>query len=673
MRKRILYLAMAAAFKGAYADEVAPELDYYQEMPVVLSASRLAQPISEAPSAMTIIDRSMIEASGFRSIPDLFKLVPGMYVSYYKGNTPIVAYHGSTDQYARAMQVMIDGRSIYMPPLSAVDWSAIPYTVEDIERIEVIRGPAAASHGANSTQGVINIITRTAGKAQGMDFSYRQGDKGVKDVSARLGRQSEMVDYRFTIAGTNSEGYDNLTSPPNGITVTNAQGNGLLNNSFDTTMSRLMNYRADVHPNGIDNFGIQLGFNNTIKQVGWTDSTLNQVHDLITNNGFAQLEWSRDLSNGSMLNVKYSHTRHDQHETFHSILIPQSINQSLNIQRDDLELQHTMALEHNRLVYGVGYRIDNVDGQYSDLAPYFPSSRTILRSDEWRVFAHDEMRVSQDGLINVGGMLERDRLMHQRFSPRLSYNHHLSPGQTVRAGVSVAYRTPSMMETNFPIVQPGELFIVSQIPNAAGLLPERTLSREIGYIAESSELKALFDVRLYSEQTSNVIFPHQGTFVNGLSIDRRGIETSIKKTFFESTNLMLGLAYQEASSNAPGMAAQGITYLRSNAPWTTDIVSGGTPRLVGNLLLDYRFSDGLSLGLAYYHQDMLQPVDRGPIDRQGTQARTDVRVSKKLAFGNGQYAQVDLVVQNLFDHQYTEFVANNVFNRRGYVTFSVHY
>lgn len=69
------------------------EQDYLQDLPVVLSASRLAQPLSEAPNAMTVIDRAMIVASGFRSLPDVFQLVPGMYVSYYKGSQPIVSYH----------------------------------------------------------------------------------------------------------------------------------------------------------------------------------------------------------------------------------------------------------------------------------------------------------------------------------------------------------------------------------------------------------------------------------------------------------------------------------------------------------------------------------------------------------------------------------------------------
>ena len=118
-----------------------PEEDYYfQEMPVVLTASRLSQPISEAPSAMTVIDREMINASGFRTVPDLMRLVPGMYVGFQDANNPVVTLNGATDQFSRRMQILIDGRSIYMPPFGGVSWADLPLLVEDIERIEVVRG-----------------------------------------------------------------------------------------------------------------------------------------------------------------------------------------------------------------------------------------------------------------------------------------------------------------------------------------------------------------------------------------------------------------------------------------------------------------------------------------------------------------------------------------------------
>jgi iron complex outermembrane receptor protein len=653
----------------AWADEPAPELDRYQELPIVLTASRLEQRLSDAPSAMTVIDRKMIEASGFRSIPDLFKLVPGMYVSYYKGNTPIVSYHGSIDQYARAMQVMIDGRSIYMAPLSAVEWSAIPYTAEDIDRIEVIRGPSAASHGANSAQGVINIITRTPGRSQGAYVNYRQGDKGVKDAYVRLGGHGDSVDYKLSAANKIDEGFDNLTSLP-----ANAAVNiGSLNNSFDSVMSRMLNYRVDVHPDGVNNFDIQLGFNNTIKQVGWTDSIGNQVHNLFTNAGFAQLGWTHAIDEGSELRLKYSHSRQDQHEAFQVRIDPRLVYQSMNVSRDDAEIEHTLSSNRNRFVYGAGYRFDQIDGRFSDLQPYFAASHTMLSTKEWRVFGHDELHLTDGAVLNIGGMLERDRMNRERFSPRLSVNYHLTPNHTIRTGISVAYRTPSLVETNPPLIQPGEIFMISQLPRTGNLEPEHVVSREVGYIGEFGEINALVDLRVYSDLTNNGIFPHQGQFVNALQIERRGVEGTYKQKLTDATDVLFNLSYQEAISNGADLAASGYTFLTSNVPWNRDIFGAAAPRVSGSLLLSQRIAGNLYGSLSYYYQDGLQPIDRGPLDRQGTQRRTDVRLAKLIHHGAGLEAKLELVVQNLFNHQYTEYVANNVFNRRGYVALSLQY
>ncbi len=137
--------------------DITSENYYFQEMPVVLTASRLSQPLSEAPSAITVLDRDMIKASGFRTVPELMQLVPGMYVGYVDGNTPVLSLHNSTDQYSRQMQVLINGRSVYMPPLGGVDWADLPLLFDDIERIEVVRGPSSASHGTNSFYGVITL------------------------------------------------------------------------------------------------------------------------------------------------------------------------------------------------------------------------------------------------------------------------------------------------------------------------------------------------------------------------------------------------------------------------------------------------------------------------------------------------------------------------------------
>lgn len=117
------------------------ESAFLEDLPVVLSVSRLSQPVNEAPAAVTIIDRNMIRASGFRDIPDLLRLVPGFSVAYTRDNTWAAGYHGLGDAFSRRFQVLVDGRSIYSPHYGAVYWTDLPLSIDDIERIEVVRGP----------------------------------------------------------------------------------------------------------------------------------------------------------------------------------------------------------------------------------------------------------------------------------------------------------------------------------------------------------------------------------------------------------------------------------------------------------------------------------------------------------------------------------------------------
>ena len=123
-----------------------------QALPQVLTATRLKQTPAEVPGSMTVLDSELISASGARDISELLRLVPGMMVGNISGNPAAVNYHGTHATEARRMQVLIDGRSVYRAGLATVDWSDMPVAMEDIDRIEVFRGPNTVSYGANRTQ-----------------------------------------------------------------------------------------------------------------------------------------------------------------------------------------------------------------------------------------------------------------------------------------------------------------------------------------------------------------------------------------------------------------------------------------------------------------------------------------------------------------------------------------
>ena len=160
-----LLLALAGGHARAQTGErdLLSERDFLTEIPRVISASRLPQAPADSPGAVTVIDREMIRASGARDVAELFRLVPGFAVGYASGGRPVVAYHGLSGQISQRMQVLLDGRSLYAPYLfGGIDWNTLPVNMDDIERIEVLRGSNSAAYGANAFLGVANIITRSA-------------------------------------------------------------------------------------------------------------------------------------------------------------------------------------------------------------------------------------------------------------------------------------------------------------------------------------------------------------------------------------------------------------------------------------------------------------------------------------------------------------------------------
>jgi iron complex outermembrane receptor protein len=645
------------------ADDSISEQAYLQDLPVVLTASRLSQPLSEAPNAVTVIDQAMIKASGFRNIADLLRLVPGMYVGNLNGYTPIVSYHGTTDNYARRMQVLVDGRSVYFPPYGGVNWEDIPILIDDIERIEVIRGPAAASHGANSTQGVINIITHEASGAIGTRVSVAQGGGGISDGSARFGQSGEQLDYRFSIGSRSDTGYDSL---------------------HDSNRTRLANWRSNYRPNASDSFDVQLGFNQAVRGdgVGKTDGT-SPFRDVRSSVDYQQISWNRALSQGDDLKLQYNHT----HTTYDDDTIDFVTGTSrpfprLNIatQRHDVELQHiTQWNETNRLVWGLGARSDAVTAPlgFGSLSPTLHQSR---------VFAHDEWRVIPSAVVNAGAMWENDGMGHRNVSPRLSVNYHVAPQHTLRIGSSIAYRNPSALE-EYGNTQPAAL---RQIHVTGGLQPEKMLSREIGYFGEFSLLGVTADVRIYSDQLSDLIYMdsilYQGAIAvnvkNLYNVNFRGLESTIKYRWSERDNLTLNLSRQLASCSSSSLP----TYYSD--PMYGSIVAGKyqemldqCPKMVpfnsGSLLLTQQVVSGLAFNVGYYYQGEMQVLDA--LIPQAQAHRIDIKISK--GFGNPEKSgggEVALVVQNVYQDNYNEYantrdVGKLLFNRRTYLTTTINF
>jgi len=306
--------------------------DYFGDLPVVLSASRLVQTIDEAPAAVTVIDRQMIRAAGVRDVADLFRLVPGMVVGMYKGHQPTMGYPAFTDPYFRQLQVLIDGVSIYSPMWGGADWTELPIALEDIERVEVVRGPNAATFGANSFLGVINIITRDPATEHGVEAVANIGENGIRDALVRYAANSGDLRYRITAGHRADEGLD---SHP------------------DTRRSNFMNLRSHYRLTPTDELRLQAGYVGGSQGQGvysWPNHT-DGPRPRYSDAGSVQFRWTRVRSSEGELWLQFSHAERSNRETLPYILDlgafgkhDYPISQSYSTRRTDLELQHTTRL-----------------------------------------------------------------------------------------------------------------------------------------------------------------------------------------------------------------------------------------------------------------------------------------------------------------------------------------
>ena len=427
---------LALAFSSAAAAELsggASERDFLDELPVVLTASRLLQPLADAPGAVTIIDRNMIKASGAREVIDLFRLVPGFQVGTAYYSTPVAAYHGLADEYSRHVQVLVDGRSAYSPYyLGSIAWNSLRLSLEEIERIEVLRGSNSAAYGANAFLGVINIITRHPSQSQGAYLSATQGSQGISDQVLRYGGSQGDLHYRITAGRRSDSGFANF---------------------HDSRQASHVAFRGDMRLTPRDELQIQFGASKNATGAGFAGSSGDPERTLHEKGYFAQAVWRRSLGLDEELMVNAYHMEDEGNENytvtgsirnpfpFPPTRLSAFVDADRRIKRTHLELQHIFRLNPAaRVVWGFEQRHESVSSRFM-----FDTSDPQTTSLS-RLFGNLEWRLTPKWLLNAGAMLEKHSFTGTDLAPRLMLNFQPSPEHTLRAGMSTAYRSPSLAE-----------------------------------------------------------------------------------------------------------------------------------------------------------------------------------------------------------------------------------
>lgn len=629
-RYSALVLSVSLLPSVSMGDEVpslalATEEMFLGDVPVVSSATRLEQPITHSPIAVTVIDREMIEASGAREIPELFRLVPGFQVGYHDGHTPSVSYHMALDRYARRMQVLIDGRSEYVTAIGSVPWAELPLTMDDIERIEVVRGPDSASYGANSFFGVISITTRHAMQDRGTAFKVNAGDQGVREGFVRHGGNNGKLDYRVNAAYIKDDG---------------------LPIRKDYKRTQIAGFRGDYALDASNALMFDVGVSNGVRGVQNSYGGVLNVpreRQLLTHH--EQIRWERKLAPENNISLQFFHIAQHNDETYQIqgtvgpiTIFPALIDFGRKTHRYDLELQHNVRLNSDlNLVWGGGLREDKVWGAENIMKG--ESRNNILRY----AFANTEWNVSGPWTVNAGVFGEDYSTTGTYFSPRLGVIYELAPTRSLRFTVSQAIRTPSMFEyagkygetlnTNV-----GTFNLMEWL--GVGANPEHITSQELGY--NVAKAGTSYDVKLFREAVRDLIrlidrpyaadnFDHEVSQYENLdTFSITGVEFELKTRLSENNTLHMGYAYADVDQPVITREAD-YTY--------------AAPRHNLSLLIMSKIDHEWRASAGFYYTDKLLGWES--TDIRDPVRRLDVTISRAMRM-LGHDTDLTLALRNVF-------------------------
>ncbi|MEA5446144.1 TonB-dependent receptor [Gammaproteobacteria bacterium AB-CW1] len=618
--------------------DILTEDSFLAEQPMTVSSSRLPQRPGDSPVSVTVIDREMIEASGAREIQDLLRFVPGAVLTYTFGHSPSATLGFGAESFSRRIEVLVDGRSVYTPSFGGVPWASLPYSVSDIERIEVTRGPNVSAFGTNAFLGSINIITRDPADQTGGEIELLAGDDFIHRAQARYFGSTERSDWNLSAAQWGDNGFDNQ------------------NGEFDGKSFRFLNGQMRMHTGPSSQLHGRFGLSRGRMELGRVDRPLSPPRNEYIENRFGQLNWQYRSEAGNLHEVQFQHSEELIDQRFLTQPLPDLgflqvvVDESRDSTRSDIEYQTTRALsQQSRLLTGLGVRLDRV----SSPEAYFPDGSESNQAV--RAFGQWEWRPTSAMTINVGAMLEDDDITGSALSPRLALNQHLSSNQTLRLSLSRATRSPVLIEEygDWAVHSP---FGSDQIVLASGGLERETVdSVELGYLFRSHNGNWQIDTRLHHDRIEDMIMyftadvPHDPFDGEAVDFDNledvriTGLETEVEYRPTRQIRLRLSHAYKELSA--------------SNV--VTDI-SGSTPRNSMALLAMYRASHQTDFSLGYFRHSSYNIMNLN--DGADSASRIDLRVAHRLQ-PRPDSARLDLVVQAA-DGDYEESRPRNRFDRR---------
>ncbi len=401
----------------------------------IVSASKKPEKISEVPSAVFVITQDDIRRSGAASIPEALRLAPGLQVARIELTEWAITIRGLSQEFSNNLLVLIDGRSVYSPVFSGVFWEVQDTFMEDIDRIEIIRGPGATMWGVNAVNGVINIITKNAKDTQGKQVV---GLSGSDEESGGIRYGSVIGDdlfYRTYIKYFNRNDYDNNKTDI-GENWQSVRGGFRMDKKISSENS--LTLQSEAYFNRYETEFAQLSLY----------APYLKEKDVTTNDyGYHILgRWQHIFSDTSdtMLQFYYDHAKTDYSPG------------EVCVDTFDLDFRHNFnPFSRHEIVWGAGYRFITDNYSIEDVLDKFQIDVIPYRLDQhiFNLFIQDKIYLIPDCLnLTIGSKIEHNDYTGFEVQPSLRLLWTPVKDHAFWGGVSRAVRTPSRIERNMKMV-----------------------------------------------------------------------------------------------------------------------------------------------------------------------------------------------------------------------------
>ncbi len=647
-------LCFFGAFSGMMFKVFAPALSYAGKPPgvpgdltrltleelmdiQVTSVSKGEEDFSKAPSAIFVITQEDLRRSGANTIPEALRMVPGVQVSQIDSSTWAITARGFNSRFANKLLVLIDGRSVYTHVFAGVFWDEQDMVLEDVERIEVIRGPGGTLWGANAVNGVINIITKNAHKTTGGQVSAGGGNLDRFIGSIRYGEKiGDNAAVRVWGKYYNRNNLDDLqgNSAPDEFET----GRGGMRLDWDASESNSFTFQGDVM---VGEFAGKTS--NAVNSLSPVPTTTDIVQDSQVRTANFITRWKHRFSDTSNMDLQFYYNR-DHRES--------RVLQELLVDTYDLDFQHRFQLgDRHEMLWGLGHRFIKDSFENSIGISYFPDSNLNYISN---AFVQDKITLIHDQLyLTLGSKFSINNFTGFEFQPNARLAWTPNDRHTVWAAVSRAVRTPSRSGDSgrfnaATTILPGPTPAVVVIQGQKDFESENLLATELGYRLRPHD-KLFFDVaafvNVYRDSHSFEVetpFPNPAGFVEVPIVSRNRLDG-------ETYGVELAATWDVADWWRLNGAFTWLQVDLRKDPISTDqnVVGfeGNDPEFQWNLRSHMDLPSNWEFDQTLYYVDALK----------SQQVRSYFRLDLRVGWRPTQNIEVSIVGQNLLDSQHQEW------------------